>query len=192
MTSGRQRSVLTALILAFGCTAALNGVIISKLEINPFIDACDLVNLVGGPADPGPDGGRMALAGGRAAKFSAFRKHGDHCPDAGVVVLVPRYIRREIYAVGSNERGAVLSGTSVVRAKVTAYALSGTRRAGGPLSYGPGRIGVAGRRRWPDPGGGRRGGDRRYEPHGRAWRRGDEHPRRTHSSVHQRSRLFPR
>lgn len=65
------------------------------------------------------------------------------CMIGGYLILARTTFGRRIYAVGSNEQAAKLSGIPVRRVKALAYAISGFMAALGGLAY-TGRVGVVG------------------------------------------------
>jgi len=132
--------VVALALLAGALVGAINGVLISRLSVAPFIatlgtlyvargtallisNGATFPNLTG-KADLG-NTGFLALGAGSALGLPipiwlmlAFAA-------AGVFVAERTPFGRRVYAVGGNERAAELSGVRVVRIKFTVYVISG-------------------------------------------------------------------
>ncbi len=129
---GPQMFLWMAVIIAIGLGAgALNGYIVAKLRVQPFIATLATWSIWGGlalwvlPTDGGgvPDNLYNAATG----EILGVPK--------SVLLLIALIIAwvifrrtrfaRQVYAVGSSEKSAYLSGTNVVRVKILVYGLSG-------------------------------------------------------------------
>jgi ribose transport system permease protein len=128
--------------LAAGAAVGLvNGVVITRFKVFPFIATLAMMSIVSGLA--------LSLSGGVAVTgvpetFSSLayaRAFGVPIPVLvavevlAVCIAVLRYTRlgRRIYAIGGNEEAARLSGISIGTIKVAAYVLSGVCAAVGSL-----------------------------------------------------------
>jgi ribose transport system permease protein len=140
----RDHGVVAGLAAALATGAAvglLNGIVITRFKVFPFIATLAMMSIVSGLA--------LSLSGGVAvtgvpAVFSDLayaRSFGIPIPVIiaiavlAISVFVLRYTRlgRRIYAVGGNEEAARLSGISIGMIKVAAYVLSGLCASVGSL-----------------------------------------------------------
>ena len=133
---GVAPAVATALSLGAAIGAA-NGLIITKVGINPLITTLGMMGITSGAT--------LVVSGGeQVARFpSAFRFFGQgHVAGiptpvviaAAVIILGDFLLRRArwlrlVYYVGSNEEAAVLAGIPVERVKVLAYVACGVAAA---------------------------------------------------------------
>jgi ribose transport system permease protein len=128
-------------LLAGGGVGLLNGLIITRLRVFPFIATLATLSIMSGLA--------LNLSGGVAVS-GVPDKFGELAYEVTAGVPVPvvfaflvlvvshfilRYTRvgRHIYAVGGNEEAARLSGIRIDRTKVTAYVMCGLCAAVGSL-----------------------------------------------------------
>ncbi|MGE4610786.1 MAG: ABC transporter permease [Paracoccaceae bacterium] len=144
--------VVPAMILGV-CTGALcglfNGFVITKMRITPFVATLGMMLIARGIAlqlTGAAPISRLGEAFGRLGNGALFRvvEMGDNgfprvifpgIPYPGILLLFMafifaymlnrRQIGRHIYAVGSNEEAARLSGVEVHRTKILAYTMSG-------------------------------------------------------------------
>jgi erythritol transport system permease protein len=131
--------MLIALLLGVGI-GALNGVLITRLNVAPFIATLGTLYVARGAALLSSDGATFPNLEGKAALgTNGFPLLGTMTL-AGVplviwllvmVAVAAAYLGartplgRHIYAVGGNERAALLSGVKVTRVKMFVYMLSG-------------------------------------------------------------------
>ena len=136
--------------LVVGCLAGLtNGLFVAQLKLPPFIATLGMMMVARGVALDTTGGRPISGLGesfgvlGNGSLFRAVRIGEDGYPDikfvgipypvivmvvlaVGVSVLLTRTrFGRHVYAVGSNQEAARLSGVSVFRTQVTAYVISG-------------------------------------------------------------------
>jgi len=122
--------VLAIAMIGLGA-GALNGLIVTIMRVTPFIATLATWSVWSGVA-------LLVLEsdGGRASGpfKEVVRGHVLGIPGSLVILIIVlagwSVLRRtrwgvELFAVGSNEKAALLSGTSVVRAQILAYSLSG-------------------------------------------------------------------
>lgn len=132
---------LAASLAAGAAVGLVNGVVITRFKVFPFIATLAMMSIVSGLA--------LSLSGGVAVTgvpetFSSLayaRTFGIPVPVVVAVAvlaicfIVLRYARlgRRIYAIGGNEEAARLSGISVGTVKIAAYVMSGLCAAVGSL-----------------------------------------------------------
>lgn len=137
---GVSAGLLAALIAGAG-VGLVNGIIIARFKVFPFIATLAMMSIASGLA--------LSLSGGVAVTgvptaFSSLAYHRSFGIPIPVVIafivllicaFVLRYTRlgRRIYAVGGNEEAARLSGIPITTVKVAAYVLSGLCAAIGSL-----------------------------------------------------------
>ena len=140
----RDQGVAAGLAASLGAGAAVglvNGIVITRFKVFPFIATLAMMSIVSGLA--------LSLSGGVAVTgvpetFSSLayaRTIGIPIPVIialavlGICIVVLRYTKlgRRIYATGGNEEAARLSGIAIGTVKVTAYVLSGVCAAVGSL-----------------------------------------------------------
>ncbi len=139
-----------ALGLLVGCAAGLlNGLFVARLKLPPFIATLGMMMVARGIALDATGGRPVSGLGegfgvlGNGALFRMVRIGADGYPDirfVGIpypvlvlaalavvisVVLTRTRFGRHVYAVGSNQEAARLSGVDVARVTVTAYVISG-------------------------------------------------------------------
>jgi ribose transport system permease protein len=132
--------LVTALLLplAIGLgIGALNGVLITKGRLEPFIVTLATLSIVGGAALIWTDGQPVSIGTSEQAALFAKLAPGNtlSIPTPMVIfivlflaaVFIAKYTQlgRNIYAVGSNVEAARLTGVNVGRTKIAAYAISG-------------------------------------------------------------------
>lgn len=122
---------VVAILLLGVFAGAINGFIVAVLRITPFIATLATWSVWSGIAFLvlEKDGGQVS-----SIFKNAVRTHIIGLPGSIILVLVLLgawfWFKRtrsgiQLYAVGTNERGAALSGANVVRVKILAYSLSG-------------------------------------------------------------------
>jgi ribose transport system permease protein len=132
---------LAASLVAGAAVGLVNGIVITRLKVFPFIATLAMMSVVSGLA--------LSLSGGVAVTgvpetFSSLayaRTFGIPIPVVialavlAICIVVLRYTKlgRRIYAIGGNEEAARLSGIAVGAVKVAAYVLSGLCAAVGSL-----------------------------------------------------------
>jgi ribose transport system permease protein len=140
----RDQGVAAGLAASLGAGAAVglvNGIVITRFKVFPFIATLAMMSIVSGLA--------LSLSGGVAVTgvpetFSSLayaRTIGIPIPVIialavlGICIVVLRYTKlgRRIYATGGNEEAARLSGIAIGTVKVAAYVLSGVCAAVGSL-----------------------------------------------------------
>jgi ribose transport system permease protein len=140
----RDHGVVAGLAASFGAGAAVglvNGIVITRFKVFPFIATLAMMSVVSGLA--------LSLSGGVAVTgvpeaFSSLayaRAFGIPIPVIialavlAICVVVLRYTKlgRRIYATGGNEEAARLSGIAIGAVKVAAYVLSGLCASVGSL-----------------------------------------------------------
>src|ERR1700733_15338067 len=140
----RDHGVVAGLAASFGAGAAVglvNGIVITRFKVFPFIATLAMMSVVSGLA--------LSLSGGVAVTgvpeaFSSLayaRAFGIPIPVIialavlAICVVVLRYTKlgRRIYATGGNEEAARLSGIAIGGVKVAAYVLSGLCASVGSL-----------------------------------------------------------
>lgn len=133
--------VVIGLTLALGAfVGAVNGVLVTRLGVAPFIATLGMLYVARGIALLSSDGatfpnlvGRPELGNQGFQHLGAGTLFGLPLPVvilivlalAATVLLTATPFGRRIYAVGGNERAALLSGVRVNRVKLAAYAISG-------------------------------------------------------------------
>jgi len=131
-SGGPEMLLWTAIILSFGTLAGLvNGYIVARLRVQPFIATLATWSIWGGlalailPTDGGsvPDSLFKAATGNIAGIPKSILA-------LLLIVILWLIFRRtrlatQIFAIGSSEKAAYLSGASVVRVKMIVYAMSG-------------------------------------------------------------------
>ena len=133
-------ALLAALVIgAIG--GIINGLIITKGKVQPFIATLAMMILLRGMTMEFTSGKAIPVSGAHVSAI--FRKLG-----AGTVLSIPVPIiimaiifvvcyfiltqtqfGRHIYAVGGNEEASLLSGVNITKIKITAYAISGVLAA---------------------------------------------------------------
>jgi ribose transport system permease protein len=140
----RDQGVAAGLAASLGAGAAVglvNGIVVTRFKVFPFIATLAMMSIVSGLA--------LSLSGGVAVTgvpetFSSLayaRTIGIPIPVIialavlGICIVVLRYTKlgRRIYATGGNEEAARLSGIAIGTVKVAAYVLSGVCAAVGSL-----------------------------------------------------------
>ena len=140
----RDHGVVAGLVASLATGAAVglvNGIVITRFKVFPFIATLAMMSIVSGLA--------LSLSGGVAVTgvpeaFSSLayvRSFGIPIPVIislavlAVCIVVLRYTKlgRRIYAVGGNEEAARLSGIAIGTVKIAAYVLSGLCAAVGSL-----------------------------------------------------------
>ena len=140
----RDHGVAAGLAASLGAGAAVglvNGIVITRFKVFPFIATLAMMSVVSGLA--------LSLSGGVAVTgvpeaFSSLayaRTFGIPIPVIialavlAICIVVLRYTKlgRRIYATGGNEEAARLSGIAIGAVKVAAYVLSGLCAAVGSL-----------------------------------------------------------
>lgn len=132
---------IAASLAAGAAVGIVNGVVITRFKVFPFIATLAMMSVVSGLA--------LSLSGGVAITgvpeaFSSLayaRTFGIPVPVViavavlAICIIVLRYTKlgRRIYAIGGNEEAARLSGISIGTIKVSAYVLSGLCAAVGSL-----------------------------------------------------------
>jgi erythritol transport system permease protein len=128
------------LLVGVGCVGCVNGLLITRLNVTPFIATLGTLYIARGVALLSSDGRTFPnLSGSDAFGTASFPFIGtDNLWGLPVMIWLPvavalgaHYLSRRtplgrhIYAVGGNERGAALSGVKVNRVKVFVYMFSG-------------------------------------------------------------------
>src|ERR1700753_2255527 len=140
----RDHGVVAGLPAALGAGAAVglvNGIVITRFKVFPFIATLAMMSIVSGLA--------LSLSGGVAVTgvpeaFSSLaytRIFGVPVPTIIalavllICIVILRYTKmgRRIYAIGGNEEAARLSGIAIGAIKIAAYVLSGLCAAVGSL-----------------------------------------------------------
>jgi erythritol transport system permease protein len=133
--------VVIGIALAVGMAAgAVNGLLVARLGVAPFIATLGSLYVARGAALLVSDGATFPnLAGSEALGNTGFTTLGTAdllglpivvwlmAALAGVAMFVARYtpFGRRVYAVGGNERAALLAGVRVTRVKLLVYVISG-------------------------------------------------------------------
>ncbi|GAA1655983.1 ABC transporter permease [Actinoplanes couchii] len=132
--------VLLIGIVAGALVGAVNGLLITRLKVAPFIATLGMLYVARGAAQLHSDGGTYPdLAGTEARGNTGFGFIGADSvlgipvavwimvvvAAAAIVVTTKTPFGKRIYAVGGNERAAVLSGIRVNRVKIAVYVISG-------------------------------------------------------------------
>jgi erythritol transport system permease protein len=132
-------AILVGLLVGTG-VGAVNGIVTTRLRVAPFIATLGVLYVARGAADLSSNGGTFPnLAGARAHGNTGFSIVG-----VGTWIGVPVEVwimivvgalailvtartpfGRRIYAVGGNQRAAVLAGIRINRIKLAAYMISG-------------------------------------------------------------------
>lgn len=135
----------TVMVLAIGilvgaAVGAINGLLITKLNVAPFIATLGVLYVARGFADLRSGGGTFPnLAGTPARHNTGFDVLGVQSwfgvpvsiwimiavAALAIIVTTRTPFGRRIYAVGGNERAAELSGIRTSRIKIAAYVISG-------------------------------------------------------------------
>lgn len=117
---------------------ALNGYIVSRFRLNSFLATLSTGLVLGGLALMVTQGGLVDLSGN--ATFTSLGQHRLGLVPLSVLVVVLVFVvfslvlnftrmGRYMFAIGSNEEAARLSGVSIVRLRTAAYALGGMAAA---------------------------------------------------------------
>jgi ribose transport system permease protein len=129
-------SILISLAIGLGI-GIINGVIITKGRLEPFIVTLATLSIVGGSALIWTDGQPVSIGSSDQAALFAKLAPGNTIgiPTPMVIFIVLFLVAlfiagytqlgRNIYAVGSNAEAARLTGINVVRTKIAVYAISG-------------------------------------------------------------------
>jgi erythritol transport system permease protein len=127
-------------IVVGGLIGAVNGVIITRFKVAPFIATLGMLYVARGFADLRSNGGTYPNLAGTAARHNTgFHVIGVDkwlgIPVAvwimvvvaavAVVVTTRTPFGRRVFAVGGNERAAVLAGIRTNRVKIAVYVISG-------------------------------------------------------------------
>ncbi len=121
-------------LLAGVCIGAVNGVLITRVKIPPFVATLAMMLGAGGAAFVLSGGGPAASdTSGRVAQFIKADILGIPCIGIifllvlGVAILVAKYtpFGRSVYAIGGNEEAARLMGLNVNWRKMLVYMISG-------------------------------------------------------------------
>jgi erythritol transport system permease protein len=118
----------------------INGLLVTKLKVAPFIATLGMLYVARGIADLRSNGGTFPdLAGTPARHNTGFRILGQQnwlglpvsvwimviVAVVAIVVTTKTAFGRRVYAVGGNERAAVLAGIRINRIKIATYMISG-------------------------------------------------------------------
>ncbi len=132
--------VMTIGILVGAAVGAINGLLVTKLKVAPFIATLGVLYVARGFADLRSGGGTYPnLAGTPARHNTGFDVLGVRSwfgvpvsiwimvavAALAIIVTTRTPFGRRIYAVGGNERAAELSGIRTARIKMAAYIISG-------------------------------------------------------------------
>lgn len=125
-------SILLGLVAGTAC-GVINGLFISKAKIPPFISTLGLMMTLRGLALTLTDGQPIFIEAEIYEKISGGKLFGIPNPFIYFLVisiilgfiLKRTVIGKKVYAVGSNEEAARLSGVNVVKTKLFVYGLSG-------------------------------------------------------------------
>lgn len=120
---------VTEAILAGTCVGFVNGLVITKLNVFPFIATLAMLSILSGLALNLSGGIAVSGVPERFGDFAYYKLLGLPAPFIvalvvlGVSHLLLRYTRfgRHIYAVGGNQEAARLSGIAIDRVKILAY-----------------------------------------------------------------------
>jgi ribose/xylose/arabinose/galactoside ABC-type transport system permease subunit len=127
--------------LSFGTLLGMvNGLIISKIRVNPFITTLGMLSIARGLAFLLASGLEGTVASNIPMRNEAVNFLGSGyigqvpfpvIEMVGLVIVFSLFLRftvlgRQIYAVGSNEQAARLSGVSVTMVKIFVYTITGT------------------------------------------------------------------
>jgi erythritol transport system permease protein len=127
-------------ILVGALVGAVNGVLVTRFKVAPFIATLGMLYVARGVAQLTSDGGTFPdLAGTPERGNQGFHVIGVDSwlgipvavwimivvAAAAVVVTTKTPFGRRVYAVGGNERAAILAGIRVNRIKIAVYVLSG-------------------------------------------------------------------
>lgn len=127
-------------ILVGAAVGAINGLLVTKLKVAPFIATLGVLYVARGLADLRSNGGTFPnLAGTPSRHNTGFNVIGVNSwfgvPVAiwimvvvaalAIIVTTRTPFGRRLYAVGGNERAAELSGIRTSRIKIAAYVISG-------------------------------------------------------------------
>ncbi len=133
--------IAVALGLTFGTALGLtNGLIITKLKVNPFITTLGMLSIARGLTYLLASGLKGTVASNVPMRDEAVNYLGGGyvgpvpVPVIEMIVLVIAFslflkytvLGRQIYAVGSNEQAARLSGVPVTMVKIFVYSITGT------------------------------------------------------------------
>ena len=133
--------IAVALGLGFGTLLGLtNGLIITKLKVNPFITTLGMLSIARGLTYLLASGLKGTVASNVPMRDEAVNYLGGGyvgpvpVPVIEMIVLVIAFslflkytvLGRQIYAVGSNEQAARLSGVPVTMVKIFVYSITGT------------------------------------------------------------------
>jgi erythritol transport system permease protein len=131
--------ILIGIVVGTG-VGAVNGLVITKLRVAPFIATLGMLYVARGIADLRSNGGTYPdLAGSAARGNTGFSIIGVNSwlglpvavwvmvivAAAAIIVTTRTPFGRRIYAVGGNERAAVLAGIRTNRIKMATYMISG-------------------------------------------------------------------
>ncbi len=132
-------AILIGIMVGAG-VGAVNGLLITKLRVAPFIATLGMLYVARGAADLISNGGTFPdLAGTKAHGNTGFHIIGVDSwaglpvavwimigvAAAAIVVTARTPFGRRVYAVGGNEKAAILAGIRVNRVKLGAYVISG-------------------------------------------------------------------
>jgi erythritol transport system permease protein len=132
-------AILVGLLVGTG-VGAVNGVVTTRLRVAPFIATLGVLYVARGAADLSSNGGTFPnLAGTRAHGNTGFSIVGVGTwigvpvevwimivvAALAILVTARTPFGRRIYAVGGNQRAAVLAGIRINRIKLAAYMISG-------------------------------------------------------------------
>ncbi|MFF5078396.1 ABC transporter permease [Actinoplanes sp. NPDC000266] len=127
-------------IVVGALVGAVNGVLVTRFRVAPFIATLGMLYVARGVAQLISDGGTFPdLAGSPARGNQGFHIIGVDSwlgipvavwimivvAAAAIIVTTKTPFGRRVYAVGGNERAAVLSGIRVNRIKIAVYVISG-------------------------------------------------------------------
>jgi ribose/xylose/arabinose/galactoside ABC-type transport system permease subunit len=152
--SGQTSPVLVILAaIALGATVGcINGLLIARLHINPFVTTLGMASVVSGLLFVATSAAPLPLGGGTSTFYAIGLGHIWKIPTdfavllgcAGGVWALLRLTRfgHYIYAVGGNEQASLLSGIPVAKIKILAYVLGGSMAAvAGVILLGQTQIG---------------------------------------------------
>ncbi len=127
-------------ILVGGAVGGVNGVLITRFRVAPFIATLGMLYVARGFAELRSNGGTFPdLSGSRARGNTGFHILGVDSwlgvpvavwimivvAAAAIVVTTRTPFGRQVFAVGGNERAALLAGIHVNRIKIAVYVISG-------------------------------------------------------------------
>ncbi len=133
-------AVILAAVAVEALVVVLNGVLITRFGIAPFIATLGTLYIARGAAMLSSNGGTFPELAGMASRHNTgFPVLGQgfllHVPNPvwttiilsllAYVLLAKIVFGRHVYAIGGNERAAVLAGIAVARVKLLTYVISG-------------------------------------------------------------------